>query len=489
MLFETCNFNCAYCNFTTSGSVADIADLTPYRDQTYIDRIIRFFNQHSTESEKWVLHLSGGEPTIMPNFGYFCEQAFSFGHKIALNTNLSFPLHKEAFQKICPPDKIEFIHASLHQEGLDDLDKYLNRCRILRDAGYALFVRIVAHPNFIDLLPELDQKFKAIDVSLSVHPLQSPNYPLAYTKEQIDKIIPFMKTHHDVIRLFGGLDAQDRKCRAGSGLLCISLGLRGGGRVYPCVNTASGEHEMGNIFSREVSLMGNETSCLRSDNKCTCAMHFVHGNIPSLDDPDEFEQLIRGYKQGVGDSWRDWFEERNIRTKDGSGEVKGLPKQGTPIGEIRTKLPRPPKTRFVPQTGGEQIDLPLFDNWFFPQEVTKDVQIERDQIRFTSAPVKYEYLAYSPPLFLEAGFYRFEFDLRLSRGGLQVGVMNEAEGTWLSSENHYLSGKKFLEFEVISSDSNVLIMLGSANHHGDQISEVIFLRPHLIRLHSSGLVN
>lgn len=476
MLFETCNFNCAYCGFVTSGSVADIADLTPYRDRSYIDRIIGFFDRRSTEDRKWIFHLSGGEPTLMPNFDYFCGQAFASGHKVAINTNLSVPLDAPEFRASCPPDKVAFIHASLHQEGLDNLDVYLARCRRLREAGYGLFVRIVAHPQFIDRLAELDRRFAEIDVSLSVHPLQSPNYPEAYTPEQIDKIVPFMKAHHDVIRLFGGLDAQGRTCRAGSGLFCVSLGLRGGGRVYPCVNTTAQDHLMGNLFDDDVELWDGETACLRSDDRCTCAMHFVYDNIPSLDDPEEFRQLISGYKPGVGGTWRDWFAEHGVKTKFGADTASALPSQGTSIGERETKLHRPVRSRARDaDSAGRAVLLPDFASWQVAGEAVATSDLGEGTIAFMSVPAKYESLVSSPLISLEAGAHSLQFRLKLTRGGLTVGVQHADTGAWLTSENHHVSGRAQIDFQL-DEPAHVRVVLAAANHHGDQVTEGAFDR-------------
>jgi organic radical activating enzyme len=67
-LFDTCTLKCGYCHLAESGKVLKAADLERYRDPAYIDRVTAFFNRRTTNSQKWNLMLTGGEPLLMPNF-------------------------------------------------------------------------------------------------------------------------------------------------------------------------------------------------------------------------------------------------------------------------------------------------------------------------------------------------------------------------------------------------------------------------------------
>lgn len=177
MAFTSCNYRCGYCGYATGGGIFNVHDMAPYKDKAYIDRIFEFFHGHSDAGHKWILHLSGGEPFLMPNSGYFSEKFISAGHKLAFNTNLSLPIESNGWMDSNPPEGIDCIIASLHQESLDRFDEIYKRVGKLKKAGYPVCMRMVAHPQFMGKFDDLHEKFRDIDVSFSVNALFSPVIP------------------------------------------------------------------------------------------------------------------------------------------------------------------------------------------------------------------------------------------------------------------------------------------------------------------------
>ncbi|MGE3165947.1 MAG: radical SAM protein [Planctomycetota bacterium] len=470
MLYTTCNFNCGYCGFVTTGAVKHTDDMAPFKDRGYIDRVFQFFEQNSTPDQKWILHLSGGEPLLMPNADYFSRKFIAAGHKLALNTNLSLPIDRNGWLDDNPPWGIDALIVSLHQEALDRFERLYERLQVLREKGYRLCVRMVAHPLFMDRFEELDAKLQQIDVSFTVNPLYSPRYPKAYTAAEREKIIRHAKVNYEVLRLDGGVDATGKTCFAGSRMLCLTLGLSGGGRVYPCVNTSSPDRDMGSIFDGDVKLFTKPTPCLRQDKCCSCAIHFTHGVVPWADDTETQDAMLDGYKEGVSNTWRQWVTERGLVTKQHSSEPQGtlegeqqlVIKKANPKVEER-QLPEP---AFLARA--RQFGLPPFTEWESIPASTATCEHRADgSIRFESTPQKYAYLLVSPKVALPYGYYAFDFKLKLELGGVTVGLADGAMSSWLVTENTYSSGRGRLLLTVPMRGQDVRLVVAACNPFGE----------------------
>lgn len=470
MLYTTCNFNCGYCGFVTTGAVKNTEDMAPFKDRGYIDRVFQFFENNSTEDQKWILHLSGGEPLLMPNAEYFSRKFIAAGHKLALNTNLSLPVDRNGWMEHNPPWGIDALIVSLHQEALDRFDRLTERLRVLRERGYRLCVRMVAHPLFMDRFEELDEKLKQIDVSFTVNPLYSPRYPKAYTEAQREKIIRHAKVNYEVVRLNGGVDATGKTCFAGSRMLCLTLGLSGGGKVYPCVNTSSPDQEMGSIFENDIKLFSKPTPCLRQDKCCSCAIHFTHGVVPWADDTEAQEAMLDGYKEGVASTWQKWVSDRGLKSKQHSSEPQGtlegehqlVIKKANPKAEER-KLPEP---GFLAKARSHA--LPPFSAW--EAIATSTARCDRPSdgsVHFESTPQKYGYLLVSPRIHLAYGYYAFDFKLRLELGGVTVGLGNGDMTAWLTTENYYSSGRGRLVYTAPMRGVDVRLVVAACNPFGE----------------------
>lgn len=471
MLFTACNFNCGYCGFVTTGAVKNVEDMAPFKDRSYIDRVFQFFEKNSTDGRKWILHLSGGEPLLMPNADYFSRKFIGAGHKLAFNTNLSLPIEKNDWMVHNPPWGVDALIVSLHQEALGRFDKIYERVRILREQGYPICIRMVAHPLFIDKFAELDDKFKDIDVSFNVNPLYSPRYPKAYTEEERTQIISHMKVNYEVIRLNGGLDATGKKCHAGSRMLCLTLGLSGGGRVYPCVNVSTPEHEMGNIFEDDIELYSEPTSCLRADNCCSCAIHFTHNIVPWADDSASQHAMLAGYKPSVADTWQEWFETRKIRTKQHSSEP-----QGTLEGESQLVIKKTRRSRDMTNSlpdpaflrGAKLFEIPALSEWKPVDQTIAEFEINADDsLVVQSKPQKYGYLLVSPTIQLPYGHYVIDFRLNIELGGVTVGISDEEITQWQLTENYHASTNGRLILTAPPRGMRVRVVIAACNPYGE----------------------
>lgn len=473
MLFTTCNYNCAYCGFAESGASRNADDMAPFRNKQYIDSVFNFFESHSTDTQKWILHLSGGEPLLMPNSDYFSRKFIDAGHKLGYNTNLSLPVEKNGWISNNPPEGIDSLIVSLHPESVAKLDVIVERARILREAGYPIVIRMVAHPKVLSNLPSYEEKFREINVSFAVNAFYSPSYPKAYTSAERETVVNYMRTNYQVIQLNGGLDMRGRRCKAGSGLICVALGRSGRGNVYPCVSTSNPQHCLGNIFEKNVKLYEHTIGCLREDKLCSCAIHFNHDILPSVDDSISQQKMLYGYKTNVSSSWRAWFAERNIKTS-----YHDVAPQGTKGGETELVLKKYQSEKphqsidFPLSQASEQISIPSFINWDAIDSSTIELCDDEMSLHIVGKPTKYNYLSQSPLFVLGAGVYQLRYYVSIAKGGVTIGLVDGRTGGWLAQQNHEIASQGRLNF-VIKSRRKVRIVVASCNHQAERSSDVI----------------
>src|SRR5664279_2735400 len=73
-----CNYKCDYCFFRSSTQ-------PPFAGRVSTEEHLEFFN---STGRVWLLHLTGGEPFLYPDFVQLCKALVS-RHFICINSNLS----------------------------------------------------------------------------------------------------------------------------------------------------------------------------------------------------------------------------------------------------------------------------------------------------------------------------------------------------------------------------------------------------------------
>lgn len=137
-LLNTCNYRCGYC-FFTADTLGDKLQMhaSPQQWQSAFD----------ATDFTWLLHMTGGEPSIYPLFAELCE-ALTKRHFISMNSNLSRPL--QSFVERVDPSRVSFINAGFHFEERERRSGnaiFLENARLLRSKGFPLLVSIVATPS------------------------------------------------------------------------------------------------------------------------------------------------------------------------------------------------------------------------------------------------------------------------------------------------------------------------------------------------------
>ena len=138
-MLDTCNYRCAYCFF----------------GHETLGARLRTFSEPSGWSSAfdatgliWLLHMTGGEPSIYPEFVELCER-LTTRHFISINSNLTHSSLAELSRRV-DPSRISFINAGLHlqeRELRNGHTAFLRNADTLRARNFPLVVSLVATPS------------------------------------------------------------------------------------------------------------------------------------------------------------------------------------------------------------------------------------------------------------------------------------------------------------------------------------------------------
>jgi MoaA/NifB/PqqE/SkfB family radical SAM enzyme len=96
----------------------------------------------------WLLHITGGEPSVYPDFDGLCV-ALTRRHYISVNSNMTNPVWRH-FARRVNPARVSFINAGLHLEERERRSgntPYLEHVAMLRDRGFQVFCSLVGSPS------------------------------------------------------------------------------------------------------------------------------------------------------------------------------------------------------------------------------------------------------------------------------------------------------------------------------------------------------
>ena len=254
-LLDTCNYACAYCfssEHLLRRPLKTFATAEVWRDA---------FN---ATGRTWLLHMTGGEPTIYPDFAALCslltEQHFS-----SMNINLSRP-SVYAFAEAVNPDRVSFINAGLHYaERLQrqGLDRFIEHLRHLLDRDFPVYASVVATPEVLAGIEEIIEALRPAGVLPVPKLLRAQRnglvYPEAYTPHErrlftyyselaresyaslpISSTPPTINPFADADFVTGVPSYVGRMCEAGQRFVSI----RPDGSVFRC----SKETRLGNLL-------------------------------------------------------------------------------------------------------------------------------------------------------------------------------------------------------------------------------------------------
>lgn len=179
-LLNTCNYRCSYCFFgpKTLGS-----KLTSYASAD------AWASSFDRTRKTWLLHLTGGEPSVYPEFVELCS-SLTRRHFISLNSNLTHSSFSQ-FAESIDPSRVSFINAGLHLEERDqrgDSTRFIDHATVLQDNGFRLLISLVATPKALLRFEEAAERLRLARLfpipKLFRGTLNGKIYPEAYSDSE-----------------------------------------------------------------------------------------------------------------------------------------------------------------------------------------------------------------------------------------------------------------------------------------------------------------
>jgi len=137
-LVWTCNYRCPYCFISPEKLGSKLNSFATAEE---------WGAAFDATGKRWLIHMTGGEPTIYPHFAELC-QTLTKRHLVSLNSNLSRKAVRDLSGRV-DPRRVSFINAGLHPgERLrrKGFREFAANARFLQHAGFRVFVTAVATP-------------------------------------------------------------------------------------------------------------------------------------------------------------------------------------------------------------------------------------------------------------------------------------------------------------------------------------------------------
>ncbi len=168
--------------------------------------------------------------------------------KISLDTNLTTG-GVDRFMRIMPPDKVEYIFASMHPEERErifgSIVPFVDDVLTLMKNGYNIAVSYVMAPSVYGRFKDDYEYCMSRGIEPALRQFRGvyngKRYPDSYTTEELQEIFLKYSPAYNRDRV-GSRSFTGRKCNAGGSLIRI----RGNGDVTPCLCDHT---SMGNIFT------------------------------------------------------------------------------------------------------------------------------------------------------------------------------------------------------------------------------------------------
>ncbi|MEM2175393.1 MAG: radical SAM protein, partial [Candidatus Micrarchaeia archaeon] len=247
-----CNYKCSYCVFggaaTRRQSNYSIENITNFSVSDIINSWEKIFESYKSCH----IHLAGGEPFIYPNIFEILEEISKI-HTWECSTNFFFD--PENLIKRIPPDRVR-LGLSFHPE-FTTFETFFLKTKILKEAGYEVWVNYVAYPPYIHNMEFYKEKFAEIGIVMSILPFKGEyrgrQYPESYNEDEknllkklgvepwIKKTLEFFTEKQDI--------SDGRLCRMGQ----MYAKIRPNGDAYHCC--VEGGIKLGNLFDNTIRLL------------------------------------------------------------------------------------------------------------------------------------------------------------------------------------------------------------------------------------------
>ena len=248
-LTRLCNLRCPHC--FVEGGLARAGELST-------DRIMRLLDEWADMGVFSVI-LTGGEPTMHPDFVEILNHAHGLGFTVGVATN-AMPITERMLTRIPRDDvilsvSIDHLHGQGARKSLNDFEYVTRKLLMMQDAGFNTSIMTTTSSTNIHQLREIIEWAIAQDVSLRSVPFVAMgrgqiNKALVNGIDDVEAAARFWiaeeeweRVHDPKIGLCAGkvfnflltMVYATRRCMSGRGLCYVNSN----GDVYPC-STCSG---------------------------------------------------------------------------------------------------------------------------------------------------------------------------------------------------------------------------------------------------------
>ena len=110
--------------------------------------------------------------------------------------------------------------------------------------------------------------------------------------------------------------------------------------------------------------------------------------------------------------------------------------------------------------------IPTFLDWdFLGHEF--DINHPSGELHLKCGPLKFEYIALSPPVFFSPGRYQIKFPLCVEKGGVTIGL--QIAGTWYAAEHGKGNSNVVLKFTIPIGGKRGIFVIAACNNSGAEI--------------------
>ncbi len=311
-MFHRCNYACGFCYLQPRNRMGDLGPLGTRDGMRALGDLFARYGE-------WELHLTGGEPSIHPEFFAVCRE-LTERHVLSLSTNLSFDV--AFFLRAVPATRIVSVSATLQPEGERDLEGFIAKLHLLREAGIVCAAAYVATPERLPGLPELMARFREERIPLCVQALngeyRGKKFPAAYIEEEQQVI-----RDHSILYISPLLLDLDQKshphgepCGAGCSRVIVD-GMTG--TIRPCAHLPA----IGDLQTGKLRLLSKPLHC--PVGECICELN---------DTLQQFheERLAHHYAVQTAITAAEWhdFVAMATRNRDWRGQVLSMLTEAQP---------------------------------------------------------------------------------------------------------------------------------------------------------------
>lgn len=258
-IHHECNYRCPYCWFDgewEKGKKESIyLSLTEWR---------KIWNKVYERYGPVEIQISGGEPTIYPNFFSIIE-LLSKKHKVSFMTNFSFEIDEFLSAQI--PPSTTGLGLSFHPL-YSRVNNFIKKATRLEENNFDFTVYFLAYPPHISMLEKYERKFKKKNMEFRVLTFwgryKGKEYPENYTLEEKKKIKSLINDENEAEYNIEQKSPQGKLCYAGVNFANISHK----GEVFRCGPLAPDRGKLGSIIDANFALLEEPEVCDASFCQC-----------------------------------------------------------------------------------------------------------------------------------------------------------------------------------------------------------------------------